>query len=198
MKKTRFLLSSLITAGLLAACSEIPKDAYRAPGQPERLMEVTEKDIHFDISGDSLKRIQRWAAQAHPTEASLSCTETSKACNKLEAFLHKQHISTTRVYAKHNEVRFKFKHVAMRECENRYVDNMINPYNLNHPTFGCSLAMNSAMMITDRTQLIEPPYMDKDDAVRGIQVIGAANTPPKADTNFTPLTTSESISSGGR
>jgi type IV pilus biogenesis protein CpaD/CtpE len=198
MKKTHFIASSLAVATLLVACSDIPKEAYYKRGQPESLLERSKKEAVFDIaSQDDVKRILLFAKQARPSQAAFKCQETSKSCNRLEQALRRNSgVSITRVTSAHNNVTFSFEQIAVRDCENRYIDNMINPYNLNHPTFGCSLAANSAQMVTDKRQFTDPDIMDSSDARKGVQVSDQYYTAPKADTDFAPITSAESLVSG--
>lgn len=201
MKNKLLLFTSLLSlTALVASCSEIPPQAYYTHGKPESLIVSSTRESGFDIQGKaSVKRIMKWVAKSHPADAALSCREASKACNKLEHMLRERGIATTRIMAETDSVSFSHKHVAVRDCKNGYIDNPINPYNLNHPVFGCSVAANSAQQITDRRTLIDPPLMDLDDAQKGVQVVGEYQKAPIASTDFSPLSTSQSLatSSGG-
>ena len=86
-----------------------------------------------------------------------------------------------------------------RDCENRYIDDTINPYNLNHPTFGCSISVNMVQMVTDKREFTNPSLMDYPDANKMRQVMDALQYaggfhPPKLDGNFQAIATQENIS----
>lgn len=186
-------LSSLLL--VCTACSEIPKEAYYAHGQPESLLEKSDSHATFSLSSsNSMSTVVNWLNQSNPKEAALRCQETSKNCNKLERLLVKKGITVTRTMARNNQAVFTYTTVKARDCENRYIDNMINPYNLNYPTLGCSVAANSVQMVTDRKDFIDPNLSDLPDARKSRQVMDQYNTPSKATTDFTTLV---SGSSGG-
>jgi type IV pilus biogenesis protein CpaD/CtpE len=103
-----------------------------------------------------------------------------------------------------NNVTLVYERIQARDCESRYIDNPVNPYNLNHPTFGCSLAVNMVQMVSDKRQFTNPAIMDYPDAFKAGQAMQAYGTPPnstptKSDPNFQALATqgSLSIDSGG-
>jgi type IV pilus biogenesis protein CpaD/CtpE len=75
------------------------------------------------------------------------------------------------------------------------MDNVVNPYNLNHPTFGCTVSSNMAQMVTDKNQFINPSIQDSPDARKGVQATDNYNITTKPETDFKALSTSESIAS---
>lgn len=198
MKKFRLAALTLSSMAALFACSEIPKEAYFHRGEPELLLETQEKMATFEIdSKESLKDIVAWSRKAKPTEATLRCRPKSKLCGKLEQLLSKEGIPVNYTAgASSNEVTFLFERSAVRKCENRYVDNSINPYHLNHPAFGCTIASNIAQMVTDKSQFTNPATGGDSDARKAIQATDNYNTTVKPDTEFKPLTTSETLTSG--
>lgn len=195
MKKLRVTALTLSSLAVLFACSEIPKEAYYHRGDPELLLESQEKMATFDIDGKAaLKDIVAWSRKARPTEATLRCRPKSKLCGKLEQQLNNEGIAVNHTAgASSDEVTFIFERQAVRKCENRYVDNSINPYNLNHPTFGCSMATNIAQMVTDKQQFTNPSLSDKADARKAVQATDSYATPTKLDTEFSPLSTAETL-----
>lgn len=187
-------LSSLLF--VCAGCSEIPKEAYYAHGQPESLLEKSSDHATFSLSAPhSVSTVMNWLDTANPKDATLRCQETSKNCNKLERLLVKKGITVTRTMARSNQVIFTYTTVKARDCENRYIDNMINPYNLNYPTLGCSVAANSVQMVTNRKDFVDPNLSDLPDARKSRQVIDQYNAPSKATTDFTALVSGSSGSS---
>lgn len=198
MKKLRVTALTLSSLAVLFACSEIPKEAYYHRGEPELLIESQEKMATFDIdSKAALKDIAAWSRKARPTEATLRCRPKSKLCGKLEQMLNKDGIAVNYTEgASSDEVTFLFERHAVRKCESRYIDNPINPYNLNHPTFGCTMATNIAQMVTDKNQFTDPALSDKSDARKAVQATDNYNTATKLDTEFSPLSTAETLATG--
>ncbi len=195
MKKLRVTALTLSSLAALFACSEIPKEAYFHRGEPELLLESQEHLATFEIdSKDALKDILAWARKANPTEATLRCRPKSKLCGKLEKMLTKEGIAVGYTEgASRNEVTFAFERHSVRKCENRYIDNPINPYHLNHPTFGCTISTNIAQMVTDKRQFTDPALSDKTDARKAVQATDNYNSPSKQTTEFSPLSTAETL-----
>lgn len=182
---------------VLFACSEIPEQAYYTRGQPESLLEVTQTEAIFTLNKKTVvSDISKWIKNASPSEALLHCQKKNKICNRVEALLKKKGISTARNTSSTNEVTFFYEQISVRKCENRYIDNTVNPYNLNHPTFGCTIASNSAQMVANKQQFINPNLTDKTDARKPVQVTDFYNTATKPETDSTPLTTSKTLVSG--
>lgn len=198
MKKITLALSSCISLLLSASCSEIPKQAYASRGQPEALLTSQPKKADFDLnSKKSLKHILSWTQEYGPSDAVLSCQETSTLCTRLEHALQRHGVKTTRLYADTNKVTFTYAEIAAHQCENRYIDNMINPYNLSYPTLGCSIATNEVMMVTKRRTFTNPDLMGNPDARKTVQTFDQYYTPSKADTNLSGMSGSSISSSGG-
>lgn len=184
--------------GGIAACSQIPEDAYKSRSKPENLLVEQAGEKHFLLSSSRAdeKILKAVKFTSHPS-VTLYCEETSKACNRLERNLKKEHIAFTRTNSHRNSVTLKYTSYKARDCDNRYVDNIVNPYNLNHPTFGCSVTANTVQMVTNRKELIDPALMGSADGRKAVQSSDNYMTAPKADTNFQPITTSETLSSSG-
>lgn len=192
-------LITAVGASLIAlvACSEIPKEAYFARGNPESLLESRNHDMVFGVkSKQSVRDIMAWVAKAAPRQASLHCEAKNKACNTLERLLTDKGIEVERAYSAANDAIFSIERMAARKCENRYVDNIVNPYNLNHPTFGCTVSSNIAQMVTDKRQFTDPDLMVNPDARKSVQTTDYYNTGTKPDTEFKPIVTTESLNTG--
>lgn len=200
-----------ITAALglaLAACSQIPKEAYYSRGEPESLIDKTSEVVNLKIeSPASVEEITNWINKDQPTRAELRCSEGDGLCGEVKSVLHQFGVPVKYTATMENNVELIYDRVQARECERRYIDNMINPYNLNHPTFGCTVSSNMVQMVTNKREFTDPKLMDYADATKAAQVMGFYNTPAgfspsKADSNFTAIATQENISSsdsgGGR
>lgn len=196
MKKNRALLLCVMIAGVLSNCSQIPEGAYYTRGEPESLLTTTEESTIVSLSSKkSLQVLGDAVRKLNPTQATLYCKEKSKVCGKAEALLKKNRVNANRIVSAQKErVELAYMDAQARDCENRYIDNIVNPYNLNHPTFGCSLAANTVQMVSDKRQFLEPRVLGKADARKYVQAVDKQQLPSKSDPEFKPLTTSETLS----
>lgn len=190
------LLAALASA--LAGCSDIPSGAYYNRAAPESLLDVSSEAVNFQIGGpDSAQEVADWVNQDQPTRAELYCAESDPACAKTREVLEQFGVPVVFAGSAENTVTLIYERVMGRDCENRFIDNTVNPYNLNHPTFGCSIASNMAQMITDKQQVISPALLEYTDGQKTQQAMEAYATPPNVkapeiDTNFdTQFETSE-------
>ena len=68
-----------------------------------------------------------------------------------------------------NTVELTFEEIVAKDCNNSFVSNHINPYNLNHTTFGCSTALNQVQMVSDKTQFTNPKLLGSYDGQKAVQ-----------------------------
>lgn len=176
---------------LLSACSEIPKEAYFTRGSPESLLDVSSEMVNVQLDSDaSLDELTSWINQDQPTRAELYCMEGERTCTRANKILEQFGVPVLFVSAADNNVALVYERVLARDCESRYIDNRINPYELNHPTFGCSTASNMVQMVSNKQQLVSPALMDYPDAEKAVQAYGRGyrqpNTykPSEIDTDF--------------
>ena len=176
MKKLSLVLFAALT---LSACSEIPKEAYFNRGSPESLLDASSEVINIRLeSANSVNDVTDWVNKDQPTRAELFCLESDRVCRKAKKTLEQFGVPTNYVPAADNRVSLVYERVLARDCQNRYVDNSINPYNLNHPTFGCSVASNIIQHVSDKAQFTAPALMDAPDAEKAAQVYDRYRTPP--------------------
>jgi hypothetical protein len=196
----------LITAGLvaaLAACSQIPKEAYYSRGEPESLIDKSSEVINLKIqSPASVDEITNWLNKDQPTRAELKCSETDDLCSEVQSVLHQFGVPVRYSPTPENSVALIYERIQARDCESRYIDNMINPYNLNHPTFGCTIAVNSVQMVADKRVFVDPALMGESDAAKVVQAYGfygqpSTYTPPKVDANFNDIATQQNLQTTG-
>ena len=65
-----------------------------------------------------------------------------------------------------------------------FIDNRDNPHNLNHPTFGCSIAANIVQHVSDKQQFVNPDIMSVPDAKKAVQAAQRAQErPPEQEVN---------------
>jgi hypothetical protein len=191
-------------AGLvLVACSEIPKEAYYNRGEPESLLDVSSEVVNLPI--DSPANIQELINQVNkdqPTSAELHCSTSDALCEETENVLHQFGVPVKHSLSASGGVELVYQRIMARDCESRYIDNTINPYNLNHPTFGCSLAANSVQMVSDKRQFTNPAMMGNSDASKAVQTLEFYNlpnafAPEPLSTDFQDLATQQSLQTNG-
>ena len=201
MNKKYLFITTAIAA--LAACSQIPKEAYYSRGQPESLLDATSERV--DLKVDSPANIEQatgWINRDQPTRAELRCPETDGVCGEMQSVLHQFGVPVKYVASGTKSLVLIYDRVQARDCESRYIDNIINPYNLNHPTFGCTIAVNIAQMVSDKREFTAPPLMGEDDAYKTSQAYGfyaqpSLYSPPRSSSDFSAIATEQSIQTTG-
>jgi hypothetical protein len=164
MKKITLLTTAAL---LLASCNTIPPEAYFDHGSPESLMDNSAEVVNFDLATDAgITEMNNWINQDQPTRAELYCAEGNGVCAEAQSSLNSFGVPVTFMPSGNNTVTLYYERVLARDCENRFVDNSINPYNLAHPTYGCSTATNILQMVTDKRQITSPALLDYHDGER--------------------------------
>lgn len=191
-------------AVLATGCKEIPKETYFSRGAPESLLDVSSEVVNVQLGEpDSIDQLTEWVNQDQPTRAELYCMQEDKTCKMAGKVLDKFGIPVLYVAAADNNVSLVYERILARDCENRYIDNRINPYELNHPTFGCSVASNIVQHVGDKHQFVSPALMDYADGPKTVQNVDAYAQPNKytrleVDRDFQPLLGSSSGGGGGQ
>jgi type IV pilus biogenesis protein CpaD/CtpE len=158
-KNTCVLLSALVVS--LGGCAkDIPSQAYANRGSAESLLDVSSEIVTVDLSGDeSLAELTKWVEGDQPTRAEILCAEGDVRCDQAEQTLSLYNVKSEWLPSQTSEVNLIYERVIARDCENRYIDNRINPYHFNHPAFGCSVASNMVQMVADRQQFTNPSLL---------------------------------------
>ena len=182
MKKHFLSLSALILASALTACNQIPLEAYAGRGTPESLLDVSSEVVSVElVSEQSVDEIVNWIETDQPTSVELKCFEGDPLCAQTEDMLRLYGLEYEITPAEKTEAVLVYERVIARDCENRYIDNSINPYYLYHPTFGCSVASNLVQMVTDKRQFVSPTLLDYMDATSAIRSYNLFINPKEAD-----------------
>ena len=169
------MASALIAA---TACNVIPSEAYYARGNPESLLDQSSEIVNFELNDYSaLDDLMNWVNQDQPTRAELYCIDGEEACVEAEQILKQFGVPSVFVASGDNMVTLVYERVLARDCENRYIENGVNPYNLPHPTFGCTTASNMVQMVTDKRQFTSPALLDFPDAERADRVMRGYRQP---------------------
>lgn len=167
MKKLSYIAAIALA---LSACSQIPEETAYNRGSPYSLLDASSEIVNVAlVSPDSVNEVVQWIDQDQPTQAELYCLENDPICLQTLQTLEMFRVPVHYVSAADNNLVLFYDRVVARDCDNRYLDNPINPYNLNHKTFGCSTAVNMVQMVGDKRQFISPALLDFADAEKGIQ-----------------------------
>lgn len=175
----------LLSAVAFTACSEVPREAYFSRGQPESLLDFSSEVVNIQLQDRaSLDEVSSMVNKDQPTRAELYCLESDKLCRTARKTLKQFGIPYNFVHAADNRATLVYERVLARDCENRYIDNSINPYNLHHPVFGCSVAANIVQHVSDKHQFVSPALMDYPDAEKSGQAIQNYLKPSEDDNDF--------------
>lgn len=163
----------------LTACSEIPAGAYFNRGEPESLIDVSSEVVTLPLSTRAaLTEFTNTVAEDPPTRAELNCAPGETLCSDAKRALDLRGIPA-QYGDQSGGVTLVYERVMARDCENRFIDNSINPYNLHPPTFGCSVAGNMVQQVSDKRQFVSPSLMDFPDGEKAVQVYERYLEPPK-------------------
>ncbi len=174
MQKTTSLLAIL----LLTACSEIPAAAYYDRGDPENLLDVSSEVVTMNLSSTSAMRdLNAMVSQDPPTRVQMSCSPKDGLCMEVRQMFEQYAVPVEA--GSGPGITMIYERMVARDCEGRFIDNSINPYNLNHPTFACSVTANMVQMVSDKRQFTNPSLMDYTDGERAYQVYRVYLTPPE-------------------
>lgn len=205
MRNSHFLTLALLL-GTLSACEDIPDAAYFNRGSPEALLDRSTERVSIALGESNAQdELIYWLNQEQPTRAEISCAEGDFSCSVARHTLEKFGVTDVKRAPSQNgaAVHLIYERVVARDCDNRYLDNPHNPYNLNHPTFGCSTIVNAVQMVADKRQFTNPALHDNMDGRRAYQVEQGATQPnkysaPSITSQFQQLTTGENSGSSTR
>lgn len=162
---------ALVSLSALMACDTMPPAAYYTRGTPESLLNSSSEVVNLSIgTKQGVKELSSWVNRDQPTRAELYCLDSTAQCAAAREALELYGVPTQVIPSGENSAALIYSRVVARDCENRYIDNRINPYNLNHPTFGCSVAANQVQMVADKQQFVSPNTLDKPDSRYGVRV----------------------------
>lgn len=154
----------------VSACQSPGPGDYANRGDPERLLTTTAEIMYIDLApAGALDQLTDAIEQDAPARAILNCHVDKSACKKAKRILDKHHIASENTGAG-NDVTLIYEHVIARDCEQRYIDNSSNIYNLHAKSFGCSITGNMVQMVTDKRQFTDPGLLGYRDGETAAQV----------------------------
>lgn len=164
---------SILTIAVLAfavqSCSRIPDEVGFTRGQPESLLSVNSESVSVDLSQrNALAHVVNYISRDGASRAILTCSN-GLLCNRVETLLNEYGVPYEVQSGASNSVAVIYDNIIARDCDNRFVSNHNNPYNLNHTTYGCSTAMNQAMMVRDKRQFVDPMVLGPYDGFKAAQ-----------------------------
>lgn len=168
MKK---IVKIALVAGLVVntSCSVIPGKAHFTRGQPESLLSVATESVNVDLNQrNALVQLTNWVNRQEPANAVLNCSNM-QVCERAANVLDQFGIPYEKRDSASNVATLNYERIMARDCDNRYMTNHINPYNLNHPTFGCSTAVNMVQHIRDKRQITDPLLLGDYDGFKAAQ-----------------------------
>lgn len=161
---------ALVALSSMSACKKIPAEAYFNRGAPESLMDYSSEVVNLSIaSAVEVNEFSSWVNRDQPTRAELYCTSGSAQCDEAKKVLDLFSVPYTHVPSSQATATLVYERSLARDCEQRYIENGENHYNLNHPTFGCSLSANIVQHASDKKQILNPNIMDDPYSTRSVQ-----------------------------
>lgn len=162
-------ISLMIFTLALAGCSKLPAGAHYNRAAPESLLDVSSEVVSLKLEGESsVDQMVEWIDKDEPTRAELHCAGNAPVCNAVKDVFKLYGISYEVVNNGGQGVDLIYERVLARDCDNRFMDNHINPYNMNHPTFGCSIASNMLQSVSNKKQFVNPVLSGSRDAKKAI------------------------------
>lgn len=203
MKK---IVTLLALSTVMVSCTPAPESAYFNRGEPESLLDVTSEVVNIRLTSQaSVQKVISVVNKEQPTRAKVACKETDSLCKQVKGVMKQFKVPVEYHTAKTGgTVSIVYERIMARNCQNRFIDNTANDHNnnmnnLNYPTLGCSVAINTVQMVTDKHQFTNPTLMDSADSKKPLQAITNYDTVTKTDTTFSPMVEGGgSGSSGGR
>lgn len=163
------ILAIAILASVAQSCSKIPNETGFTRGQAESLLSVNSESVSIDLGQrNALAQVVNYVNNDNASRAILTCSN-GLLCNRVESVLNQYGVPYEVKSGAGNSVAVIFDNIIARDCDNKYYSNHNNPYNLSHTTFGCSMAMNQAMMVRDKRQYTDPVVLGPYDGFKAAQ-----------------------------
>ena len=163
------VITMLVLVGTVQSCSQIPQEAAWTRGQPESLLSVNSESVSIDLGQrNAMAQLVNNLNSSNASRAIITCSNTL-VCGRAETLLNSYDVPYEMQSGATNSVTLVSDNITARDCDNAFVSNHNNPYNLNHTTYGCSTAMNQAMMVRDKRQFTDPLVLGPYDGFKAAQ-----------------------------
>lgn len=168
MKNKYYAIVSLLL--VLTACSKVPSEAYYNRGDPAGLLSVSSEVVSLGVDSEaSVEELIAWINRDVPTRADIKCNSKKELCVAVEEALKLYGVDYQIVSGELTTVDLIYERVMTKDCDNRYLDNHINPYKLNHQAFGCSVVSNMVSSVSDKRQFVNPELLGYTDGRKASQ-----------------------------
>ncbi len=134
--------------------------------RPESLLNPSSEKVSFPVTdSSSVKNIVEWIhGDNKPSSAEVTCAAKDKSCIALKRTLKAEKIAFTEVplsteEGKTGNISIIYSHIIARDCKTS--------------DFGCSTAINSLRMVTNREQFIKPALSDFQDAASAVNAVNS-------------------------
>ncbi|MEI7669298.1 MAG: hypothetical protein WCJ33_04385 [Pseudomonadota bacterium] len=189
----RKILYLFCVAVVLTSCTKSPKEAYYNRGQPESLLDLSSEVVNLKIeSPASIQVMIDVINKDQPARANLSCVASDPLCKEAKKVLQQFKVKTKYVASEKNNVALLYERTLARDCQNRFIDFTRNYQNINSPTFGCSVAVNTVQMVSNKKQFTNPALMGTSESSKPLQALTNYNTFVKQETVFKDISTTSS------
>ncbi len=163
------IIAAILAVTFTQSCSRIPAETGFTRGQPENLLSVNSESVTVDLNQrNAIAQVVNYSNSEDITRAILTCSN-SLLCGRAESVLNQYGVPYEVRSGAVNTVAMISDRIIARDCDNKFVSNHHNPYNLSHRTFGCSMAMNQAMMVRDKRQFTDPMVLGPYDGFKAAQ-----------------------------
>jgi hypothetical protein len=195
MKKTFAIISCVYT---LSACAPFNPDGYTNRGDPERLLDVSSEVVSMPLATRSqMARLSDAVMQDPPTRAELDCQSAESLCIQAKELFDRHGIAASYTSGATNSVMLVYERVMARDCDQRYVDNSINPNNEHYSSLGCSVSANTVQMVGDKRQFVNPALLDFQDGEKAVTTYGRYLKPDEKMTQDKDWLLKDIATSGG-
>jgi type IV pilus biogenesis protein CpaD/CtpE len=180
MQPMTYVRTAVISIAMLtlSACGTPPTASSHLNRGPESLIDVSAEIVNLSVANPSeVKELAGWIDRDRPTRAELSCVAGTKQCVDAQKVLELNGVPYAAGTNAENSVTLFYERILARDCDQRYVDNAHNSYNVTHPHFGCAVSANIVQHATDKQQFVSPNLSEAPSAVRGVNDIKRAYAP---------------------
>jgi hypothetical protein len=162
---------------VITACAPEHR-TYENPGDVIKKLNVTAEVIDVDLtSATMLSDLTKLIQNNPPTRIIVNCPLSDVDCKKANDIILNSNIPSTET-GSGDTIALVYEKITADECHSGYVNNSSNAYNLNHPSFGCSMRSNTLNMVSDKKQFTNPKLSDFRSGEKAVKNYNDYITPP--------------------